>query len=376
MLRPISKGKIQAKALLEASRDTNMATEPDIIQLNGKRYDARTGHLLSIPKVNKPQAPSKPQGKKIKVSHETSENSKKPHLHHRIERAKTLMRQTVQKPTPAKQIEHKSSASPKVHHRAHRSDRLQIDPERLARAHQTAKNHLVNRFGTQKAASTIKFITVDLPVQPEPAEEAPGPNEDWIPPSQAKTADHAQSVWEEAIDHATSHTQPRAKRLGRRHRLSQKLGVSTNLVNVGAIALSVILLAGFIVYQNVPNLSMQLAAQRAGVPGALPGYQPSGFGLSGPIQYRSGQITLNFQSHSDKRQFQIRQQSSDWSDVTLVKDYLVPEHATFQTRQAGNKTVYIYDNHNATWVDNGVWYQVEGNSSLNNEQLLQLAASM
>lgn len=347
-----------------------MAAESDIIQLNGKRYDARTGHLLTIPGAKK--YPKKGESKKIPVTHQAS--SDKPHVHHRTERAKTLMRQAVKKPSAARKIELKSSAGPKIH-RQQQSDRIQLDPERLARAQQIAKSHLIHKFGrTSNATSAIRFITTELPVQPEPIPVSSQPEEDPLPETDAHTTE---SVWQHAIDRATSHTEPRAKRVGHRHRLSQKLGVSTNLVNISAVSLSVILLAGFMMYQNVPSLSMQRAAERAGVAGSLPEYQPAGFGLSGPIQYRPGQITLNFESHSDNRKFQIQQRKSDLDDVALVKDYLVPNHAAFQMRQAGGKTIYIYNNHNATWLDNGTWYQVDGTSSqLNSDQLVRLAASM
>jgi hypothetical protein len=348
-----------------------MAHEPDIIQLNGKRYDARTGHLLSIPhdKATKPKHGSK----KIQVIHHETDAD---HLHTRTERAKTLMRQVVKKPTPAKHIQHKTTISAPPIHRSHQSSRLEVDSDRLARANQAAKSHMVKRFKLPTSEASIRLITTDLPVQPEPVEVTPGPNEDFIPPSQSEVHEEKQSLWDRAVAEATSHTEPHTKRQTHRHRFSQRLGVSTRIVNLSAVALSAVLLIGFVAYQNVPDMSMQLAAERSGVAGALPGYQPAGFGMSGPIQYRPGKITLSFRSHSDNRQFQIQQQRSNWDDVSLVKDYLVAEHAAFQTRQTNNKTVYIYDDHNATWVDKGVWYRVEGNSSLTSEQLLRLAASM
>lgn len=347
-----------------------MAQEPDIIQLNGKRYDARTGHLLSIPhdKATKPKHSSK----KIHVIHHETDAD---NLHTRTERAKTLMRQVVKKPMPAKHIQHKTTASAPSVHRHHQSARIHVDSERLARASQASKSHLVKRFKPVSEAS-IKLITTDLPVQPEPVEVTPGPDENFIPPSQTEVHEKEQSIWDRALAEATSHTQQHTKRQSHRQRLSQRLGVSTRIVNLSAVALSAVLLIGFVAYQNVTDMSMQRAAQRSGVAGALPAYQPAGFGMSGPIQYRPGQITLTFRSHSDERQFHIQQQSSKWDDVALIKDYLVDEHAAFQTHQTEDKTVYIYEGNNATWIDDGVWYRVEGNSSLTNEQLLRLAASM
>lgn len=121
---------------------------------------------------------------------------------------------------------------------------------------------------------------------------------------------------------------------------------------------------------------MRLAASRAGVPGTLPNYQPSGFGMSGPIQYKAGQITIHYKSRSDSRAFHINQRSSEWDSATLLDQFVATNRRSYQTYQDNGKTIYIYDNDNATWVDGGIWYQIEGNSSLNSDQLLRLAASM
>jgi hypothetical protein len=39
-------------------------------------------------------------------------------------------------------------------------------------------------------------------------------------------------------------------------------------------------------------------------------------------------------------------------------------------------TIYMYDGSHATWVNQGVWYTIEGDSLLDTEQLLRIATSL
>lgn len=121
---------------------------------------------------------------------------------------------------------------------------------------------------------------------------------------------------------------------------------------------------------------MKLAASRSGVNGSLPSYQPAGFSLNGAVAYRPGQITINYKSNSDDRGFKVNQSASQWDSKTLLDDFVAINRNDYQTIQDKGKTVYIYDNNNATWVDSGIWYRIEGDSSLSSEQLLRIASSL
>lgn len=353
-----------------------MGKQPNIIELNGKRYDVRTGKIL-------PARETVSQGgatfvKPVAAHSGTAldgfaSKHRKPHTgpaapnpaHHKVERSKTLMRTAVKKPTPQK-----ASSKPKaINH--HSSPRLDVDPVRISRASKIHKSHLVSRFG---GPTGIKPVTAPLPVQDPPTmHEPPVFNAHDRTPLENKLG---RGTFDKAIEKATSHHQPHAKKPNRRHRVARKLHVSPRVINAGAASLAVLLLVGFVAYQNIPNLSMRIATARAGVEGSLPGYQPAGFGMSGPIHYKPGQITISFKSHSDGRQFQVSQRASQWNSETLLESFVATNRRAYQTYQDSGKTIYIYDGDNATWVDGGVWYQIEGNSSLNSDQLLRLAASM
>lgn len=137
------------------------------------------------------------------------------------------------------------------------------------------------------------------------------------------------------------------------------------------------LVVGFFAYQNAPNLSMRLASARAGLEGSLPSYSPAGFGLQGGVSYKPGQIELSYSSHSDDRSYKIIQSTSSWNSETLVQNYEpLTQNSNYQTIPNKGKTVYVYNGSNATWVDAGVWYRIEGDSKLSSDQLLNVADSL
>ncbi len=140
--------------------------------------------------------------------------------------------------------------------------------------------------------------------------------------------------------------------------------------------LAALLIAGFIAYQNMPNLAMRVAAARAGFPATMPSYQPAGFALDGAIQYYPGQITVNFKSDSDNRIFSVTQKPSKWTSETLLDRVVAIDSRPYQTFQDKGKIIYIYDGSNATWVSGGIWYEIAGNSSLTSDQLLRIASSL
>lgn len=347
-----------------------MSLRSTTIELNGKRYDARTGKILSAhEKVAGGHSEFvKPIAKNPGVSLDGFAKRKvAPAVHKKAEKSRTLMRGAVKKPVPPK-----AKAAATVTRQRH-TTHLDIDPKRVSRAKSVKKSSLISKFGAPSRA--VKPVTSVLPVRPEPS-APPLPLSEHRKSNIADKRSANQRILQKAIDSSTSHNQPKAKKTTRRQHLSRKLRVSNRTVNLAAASLAAVLLVGFIAYQNVPNLSMRVAAARAGVEGTLPGYQPAGFGLAGPIKYQQGEITLRYASRSDERKFQINQQASQWNSETLLENYVATGNKAYQTFQDKGKTIYIYDENNATWVDGGVWYKIEGNSALNNDQLLRMAASL
>jgi hypothetical protein len=213
-----------------------------------------------------------------------------------------------------------------------------------------------------------------LPVQPAPGEAAAIASSAIATASQPLTASNP---FDRALEHASSHEQPKHRKSTVRRRVARKLHVSTRTLNTGMGLAAALVLGGYIAYQNVPNLAVRLAATRAGVHASLPGYQPAGFALAGPIQYQPGELTLSYKSNNnDNREFQVKQKASSWNSETLLDSFINANKLAYQTYQDKGKTIYIYDGNNATWIDGGVWYQVNGNAALNSDQLLRIAGSL
>ena len=349
-----------------------MATKQHTIELNGKRYDTRTGKVLSANEVIQSGGqtytkPVKQSGVALdgfarqRVNHAERPKTAAYAVHKKTEKSKTLMRHAVQKPRIKPEL-----ASPI---RKHEVPRTNIDPVRKSRAQKVRKSNLVQRFAAPRA--DIKPTTAALSVQPEPAHAPPLT----LLNKHQEVFSANQKALHQAVANASSHTEARAKKTTQRQRIAHKLKLSNRTVTLATASLSVLLLVGFVAYQNVPNLAIRLATTRAGVEGSLPSYQPAGFGVSGPIHYKQGEITISYKSHTDNRGFQVSQRNSQWNSETLLENHVASGQRAFQTYQDNGKTIYIYDD-NATWVDGGVWYEIEGNSSLNSDQLLRMASSM
>lgn len=135
------------------------------------------------------------------------------------------------------------------------------------------------------------------------------------------------------------------------------------------------LLLGFFAYQNTPAIEMRVAAARSGVSAGLPAYKPSGYSAR-DVKSEDGAVSVSFKSRTDNKSFTLTQKASSWNSASLLANTVAQTNQPYQTYQDEGKTVYIYNNSNATWVDGGVWYQVEGDASLTSDQLLRIANSL
>lgn len=334
-----------------------------VIEINGKSYDALSGKLITPSHTVKPHK-LQPAGSHVDgvVSKPRKHPSSAHHTARKVDHSRTLMRNAVKKPTHIVKTSSHQSRSITYSH---------AEEIRLEHAKAIAKNPKISRFGP--AHPVISKLTQILPVKEAPPEEPLVLSHHG---ALSLPVGNLANQLSQAIEHATTHNQPRARKTTLRSKAARKLRVSPKTVNIGAASLAIVLLAGFISYQNVPNLSMRVAAARAGVNANLPHYQPAGFSLRGPIESLPGQVTVNYHSNSDNRQFSVTQHASNWDNASLLENYVALNQRSYQTYQTDNKTIYIFDGSNATWIDNGVWYKVEGKSSLNSDQLLRIAGSI
>ncbi|HSX44624.1 MAG TPA: hypothetical protein VLF39_00720 [Candidatus Saccharimonadales bacterium] len=335
-----------------------MGDRQNIIEIKGKTYNATTGQPMTEPTSHSRPKPSSHPPKTVdgffkRAGQKVTAGS----VHNSTQRARTLMRSVVKKPSLAPK-------SKTIHESAEVLLHDNFDNQRLTRAKNISKNTLVSRFGSSISDFSLKPKHVNLPVKPMPSEK------------RVSDSPKKPDLVKQSLDKATAHETPKLKKTKRRHKLATKLRISSRRLNIGLGVLAAVLLISFIAQQNIYSIEMRVAAARAGVAANLPGYLPSGFVLDGRIAYRPGEITLNYKSNSDKRAFDVKQTVSNWDSQTLLENYVTVNQRPYQTYQDNGKTIYIYGGSNATWVDQGIWFRIEGNSSLNSDQLLHLANSI
>lgn len=357
-----------------------------VIELNGQKYDATTGQIVSNPvdvKKTKPvtQAPRHLDGFSRRPAPARTVAAPKP-VHAKTQKSQTLMRKVVKKPVAPAKVHHQVAAPSSAQKIAKLAPKFDVDkPGRTIRANNISQSSLISKFGKQPAAIKSRV----MPVKAAPSDSVASqtvtakiahktPVTAPVVSSVAKPTQ--KDVFQTAIENAASHDAPKLKKAKMHHRVAKKLHVSPRLISFTGVTLSVLAIGSLFAYQNMPEIAMKIASTRAGLNASLPAYQPSGFALAGPIKYDSGEVTLNYKSNSDERAFNVVQKNSSWNSETLLENFVETNSQPYQTFQANGRTIYIYDGNKATWVDGGVWYNIDGQANLNSDQLLKIAESL
>jgi hypothetical protein len=356
------------------------------IEINGKIYDPHTGREVGpagpikpasaaksidgvvgrVPIQNQPLPNPKPQPPSHQQPVQPVQHRPMPkHAQRQPDRSRTLVRQAVAKPAAGYQ-----NSRPESSESAMRQDLK----ERAERAKQIQKSRLVQKFNprVQPEGGAITPKRQPLEVAKPQKQHQAGQHQtarfDTAVRSAAKPARNSIKDFENAIENATSHLEKMPKK-SRKSRLKPK----ANKTNIAMASIAAILLMGFFAWQNIPNLQMRLAASRADIPASLPGYSPAGYS-AGDIQSEPGKVTVSFSSRTDDSAFTVTEQASEWNTETLYANYVEPRDG--QIYESGDKKLYLINNSNATWVDNGIWYRIEGSSDLTTDQLSRIANSL
>lgn len=367
----------------------------NVIEFNGKRYDATTGKLLgtSHAEVVEPLAAPRitpraidgvihkksqfeartsthapvhsparvPSGKPTPVplrAHPKSVHHHAPALKpHRPQAAKTLMRRAVHKPQATIKPAIKPQAPAEVMARpvsaiAAKHSVHQINPERNHRASHTPKSQAVQRFITPAPEPHVHILKPAHVVQPTQHIVRPQTIQRPKP-----------DIFEAAIASATSHQEPPV-----RHKRKHSRGhrVTGMLAGISAF----LLLAGFVTYLNLATIELKVASFNAGFSAHLPSYKPTGYELA-DIKDKPGQITLSFRSGD--RTYQLSQQPTNWNSQTLQDNIIAS--ASHKTIESQGRTIYLYDGI-ASWVSGGVRYDITGNANFDAQEVAAIAASM
>lgn len=371
----------------------------NVIELNGKRYDAITGAYLGkshvIPKhitdyyvhgkvidgFVRPARPAhakkaEPLQEKVAekiVAHKVdTANPKSTQKHtrpaashikaHHPEHAKTLRQRHAQKPEFSLKPAIKTQAPAEIMAKpqsalAHKRSAYGVDPARKQRASLTNQHHTIRHFGTGATHSITAQVPV-IAVRPTPPHVAAKP----LQPVKRPT-----DIFEAAMAHATSHEQPM-------HKAKRRRGKS-RLVNTLAIVGTFLVIGGFISYLNLPGIELRVASIQAGFGASMPTYAPTGYALQDGVQRSGGTISLRFRSGDSS--YLVTQQSSNWNSQTLL-DNTLALNGKHETVQENGQTIYIYANNgtNAAWVSGGVRYDITGNAQLSKDDITAIATSL
>jgi hypothetical protein len=360
-----------------------LASARTTIELNGKLYDARSGKIISDaaagPAPAKPSRPAsrgngvvldgfmrRPAASKSKPAQSRTAPAHTPAA--KLEKSKTLMRPAVKKPKPAVKNTNGDQRSAQF---------KKEDPARMTRASLVAKSSAVQRFNFGTNQHKVVKREAHLPVA-SPGDSHARQITSQVAHLATSTEAHLKQsvdVIEESLRNASAHLEKFDGRIGRR-RLLERIGFRNRAANITALSFAGLLLVGFFAFQNAPNIEMRVAAARSGVSAHMPGYKPAGFTASTGVKAEPGKVAVVFRSNTDDKKYTVTQQASNWSSDSLLSNHVLATKQQFQTYQDAGKTVFIYDNSNATWVNGGIWYRVDGNASLTSDQLLRIANSL
>lgn len=369
-----------------------------LIHLNGKQYDARTGQVFGAPttytmKVKPLTVHPRPTGATsidgiVAGGHSfgmhKTVKSKKPQAHHpnlparsphfvaahKPQRSTTLMRRAVKLPggkiNPVQNLLTPLDTHSSMSTVAALKPKLASDTVDIARA-QRAKviqhSPMIQHFTPLSLASSQAKKPVTMPASVAVHTKS----------TPVHTLRKQSNIFEDAIARAKSHEElppPETRlRAARRHTRRHK-----KAVGISASIAVFLLLIGAAAYLNRGSIQLQIASSKAGFHVVQPQYKPDGYSLS-TFTHNAG--TVAFAYHNDQNQtYSVVQKKSNWDSQTLLDNYVATSDQSYQGYSANGRTVYVYGDGNATWVNGGIWYQIHANKTLPNEQLVKVAASM
>ena len=323
------------------------------ITINGVEYDAHTGLRTEVPEHKK-------------VDHKSKQTIQSHVVHKKAARTQTLNRAHVKSPNRVSTStrQHVSTPKPVTHTKSpmiHKFSptapkRAPVAPQRAVISDMAPIKHPLQTkaLHAQKKSPATKPVHARVAATHTPQHTQPKP---------------AAEIKQSAIAKAMAQEKPAPKKklsFAKRH---------PRLVNAGSASLAVVLLAGYLTYVNLPNLSVRVAAVQAGVNANYPSYHPSGYSLNGPVAYSDGEVSMKFAANVGSENFTVKQTKSSWDSSALLDNYVQQHESDYVTFNDSGLTIYVYDT-NAAWVNGGVLHTIEGSAPLTNDQIRRIATSM
>jgi hypothetical protein len=362
--------------------------DKDIIVINGRRYSAHTGkpldgaapsvdglarpaqhrHIADTVRKHQPHTPEHPTApQRQPMPAHAVHNRAHPADHALHARHHVSPAHHAPSPHRAAVIEHRQAAE--LRQGIHMTHQRQERARHIQRSGQISKFSAAAVPNVARSPAQVPLPASEPPVMdmaPLPAHAAPHLR---VEPAREQTA----AAEPRTAAHTEAHAKPQVPQKRRRIRQALK---KPKGISLAAAAMSVLVIAGYVLYLNVPNIALRVAASRSGVEASLPGYKPDGFRFSGPVSYSEGSVVLGYSSATDARGYRVTQRSSDWDSQSLLENYVRREGDQYVTFQEKGLTIYVFGGSNAAWVNGGIWYTIEGDSLLSTDQLLKIATSL
>lgn len=371
-----------------------MSKPTSVIEINGNRYDATTGQLISaIESVNrvknqvidglvKPARPIAARHKAAKSAATPSGSASRARkhgvkssarsLHRQTDKAYTLMRGGLKKPAGhLSRLQRSHSAKPR--------------PETELRSKQIQKNTKVHRFGTpiRHKMSARRVVSGEILSRNKSkgTHSNSGSRMASTPalPSMVVSASHQklERLLDAALAQADAHKQDLRRQSARHFWQRSRFWGPKKWLAVGVVLLAVIVLAMFIAWQKIPQLSVKAASIKAHVSATVPAYKPVGYQLATPATASGDSVTMEYRSTIEQQnEFDLTQKQSNLDSSSLAQT-VIPQGDQVQTSQVNGNTVYIYGPHNdAMWVNNGILYTITNHSNLSSDELLKIAQGL
>ena len=330
----------------------------DEIIINGKKYDAITGELLSAPKNN--------------YDIENKDISK---IHNNLQRSSTLNRKYVTIPKRQGVSLHQDEMISQFKRRHDYQEAIL----RAREAKETQQDRiLISRFS--KNSKTISPIMKEQIKEAEkiaPFEEHPlakKANEELRAKKSQKQEISNQEVKEFAISQAIEKSREESKKSRGIHRKSffaRKKFISFSMGFAVAI-----FGVGYLTYVNLPDIASRITAFQSGIAVETPAYIANGYSPKG-LAYFDGK-NVNFEYKKGDSNYKVQQSQSGWDSSALLQNYVTKKWSEdYSTTYSNGLTIYSNRRGESVWVNNGKLYKIEvSGNKISDEEIRKIATSL
>ncbi len=330
----------------------------DEIIINGKKYDATTGELLSAPKNN--------------CSIKNKDISK---IHNNLQRSSTLNRKYVTVPKRQGVSLHQDEMISQFKRRHDYQEAIL----RAREAKETQQDRiLISRFSNNsKIISPILKEQIEEVDKIAPFEEhllAKKANEELRLKKAQKQEISNQEVKEFAISQAIEKSRKESKKSRGIHRKSFFVRKKFISFSMGfAVAMFGI---GYLTYVNLPDIASRITAFQSGMAVETPAYIASGYSPRG-LAYFDGK-NVNFEYKKGDSNYKVQQSQSGWDSSALLQNYVTKKWSEdYSTTYSNGLTIYSNRRGESVWVNNGKLYKIEvSGNKISDEEIRKIATSL